>query len=101
MNADDFNLRLQPLHGTPDTADQPSAADGDENHIQRRILLQKFQPERALSRNDLIVIERMDERGVSLLTLLDCRFAGLVIVRAVQDDIRAVGAGRGELDERR
>ena len=65
-----------------------------------RHLIENFQTHGALAGHDDFVIEGMNEGHAELLTPAHRLFTGFVIVRAVQDDLSAIGFGRGNLNER-
>ena len=95
-----FNPRsfvLLPRSPTPPISPPPPT--GTKITSSARCLVEEFQADGPLSGNDIIVIEGMDKRGISLHAPFNCRRTGFVIILTVQDDIRPVGTCRGQFDE--
>ena len=101
LHADDAHIGPRLFHRAGDAADQAAAADRHHDRFDIRKLLQHLEPDRALPGDDLIVIEGMDEGELLLLLQARGLLAGFVIVRAVQDDLRAKAARGGDLYQRR
>ncbi len=87
--------------GAGDSADQASATDRRDDDFDAGMLLQNFEAESSLPRDDGIVVEGMNQSQAVGLALLDRFFVGFVVVGAVQHDLGAVGACRGNFGERR
>ncbi|KAK0350862.1 hypothetical protein LTR94_027294, partial [Friedmanniomyces endolithicus] len=98
----------QPRLGPQETDDgrhprrQPPAADGDEDGVDRvRVLAQDLQPDRALPRDDVGVVEGMDEGRAGLFLQRAGVGVGVVEAFAVQHDLAAQPLNRRHLDARR
>ncbi len=101
MHAEDLYGGICLFDGAGDSADEASAADGGDDDLDARMLLQDFEAESSLPCDDGVVVESMNQREAFLLTLLDCLFVGFVIVCTVQEDLGAIGASRRNFRERR
>ena len=84
LHSEDLHRRVRLFHGAGDAADQPSAADGNDDGFDVGMLLQNFEAERSLPRDDGIVIEGVDEREAIVFGSLDRLLVGFIVVRAVQ-----------------
>ena len=67
LDADDLHVRLGFLDHQRHPRAQPAAADRHDDPREVGDVLEQFQPERALSGDDRLVVERMDERQSALL----------------------------------
>ena len=102
LDADDPDAARVPGR---DSANQPAAADSNENGVERRLLIE-LQPERRLSEQRLRLIERVDlQRARSLRPPLACRerigvaVAADLEVGAVRSDALDLGGGRDDRHE--
>ena len=64
-------------------------------------LLEDFEADGALAGDDFFVVEGMDEGELLLLLQARGLVAGLVVICAMQDHLRAEAAGGGDLHQRR
>ena len=78
-----------------DARDEPSAADGDDDRFEVRVLLEELEADRPLPGHHEIVVERVHEDA--LLGALDPRglFERFVVARAKEDDAPGRLGGRG------
>src|SRR6266478_2818364 len=95
LHANDLNFRICLLNRTGNAADQATTTYGDDNSFNFRMLLQHFQAEGSLPRDDRVIVERMDESQMLLVPAANGFFAGLVVIGAMENDFGAVGFGRG------
>ena len=79
MHAIHLHARLEHLHGESDTCDEPSPANRNDDLIDIRKLVEYLKPYRALSGNDIRVIERMDHSAAGFLHDLQCAVVGIII----------------------
>ena len=101
LDTDDADLRPQPLHVRGDPADQPAAADGDEDRVDRLAQLpQDLHADRPLARDHVRVVVGVDER--QLASAADAHRLGVgVVVRVALEDDRRPESGDGvDLDLR-
>ncbi len=89
------------LEGAGDAADEAAAADGDDDGFEVVDLLEEFEADGSLPGHDEWVVEWMDEGHAFGFATAGGFLAGLVVVGAVQDDLRAEAAGGLHFDERR
>ena len=61
LDADDFDLGPQRLHRRRHAGDETAAADGDNQAVQARAILDEFEPGGALARDHDCVVVRMDQ----------------------------------------
>ena len=101
LHAHDAAVGLQVLHGVGKTGDQPAAADGHEDHVHVRQLLQNFKADGALPRHDAVVVEGMDERQPLLIPQAHRLSVGVVVHAGHQHHVGAVAAGGLDLGDRR
>ena len=102
LDAHDAHLRVERLHVGGDARDQAAATDGDEDRIGRvRQLAQDLHADRALPRDHVGVVERVDEGEAALAGDLDGMLVGVVEIVAVQHDLAAEVEHRLHLDGRR
>ena len=101
LDADDPNVRAQPLDRGRDTACQPAAADRHQDEPVVGQVLDDLEPDRALAGDDPVVVERRDDRQTAL------RGDGLGLCLALvgrgtdDDDLGAIGGDPLALDRRR
>uniref|UniRef100_A0A0N5A4T1 LigA n=1 Tax=Parastrongyloides trichosuri TaxID=131310 RepID=A0A0N5A4T1_PARTI len=99
LDAEDLDARLDRLGGDGAARDQAAAADGDDQGVQVRRVLQKLQAADPLPRDDALVVEGRDE-DIAVLGLKPLGLLGRAgEVEAVDDDVGAVGAGAVHLHE--
>ena len=84
-----------------DAADQPAAADGDDQRVEVGLRAQHLDAYRALAGDDQLVVERVDEGQALLVGELQRVLARLVEGVAVQHDLGAEAARALDLDHRR
>ena len=87
--SDYLNAWFQHLGSHRDAADQPSAADRDQDLVDILQFLQHLQRYRALPEHYIDIIERMDEDIAVLLFELPCLPACVIISVSVQNDLYA------------
>ena len=97
LDADDLDVRIERPGRHGDARDQPAAADGNDDGVDVVPVLDDLESDGALPRDELLVVERVDV-GESfgshqLLRLL----IGVIPDGAVENDLRAVGPGGGDL----
>ena len=101
LHAEDLDARVRLLDGDRDARRHSAAADGDDDRLEVRVLLEELEADRPLAGDDEVVVEGVDEHlvlgGLDLLRAVE-RF---VEVRAVEDDAGAVAPGAGDLHQRR
>jgi hypothetical protein len=99
LDADDLHRRLHPARGDGVAGDQPAAADGYDEHFEIADLLEHFQRDGALPRDDggIVVGGDQDERVVV------CNGGGTILAFAqgfaVEHNLGAIGFGRLHLCE--
>ncbi len=101
LHADDAHLRPQGLDRGADAGEQPAAADGDDDRVEVRRLLEDFERHRALAGDDVGVVERVQER--ELVAARDFLRAGarFAEIGPFQHHRGAELAAIGHLDQRR
>src|SRR6185437_12448890 len=62
LDADDLHVRLAGLDDRADSREQAAAADGRDDRLNVRRLLEDLECDRSLARHHVRVVERMDER---------------------------------------
>lgn len=97
LHPDDPYVRPQRLHGDRDTGRETAAADPDEDGPHLRALLQDLQADGALARDDVAVVEGVDEHRAGAVRVLLGGQEGLVDDLPVQAHVGAVLLGRGHL----
>ena len=102
LHADDLHAGIDLLDARGHTGEQSAAAGRHDDDIRRGQVAEDLQTERALTRDDLGVVVRVQERGVLLLADLARLGVSVVIAVAREHDGRAValsglrlGDGRG------
>ena len=101
LDADHRDVRAQRLHGRSHPGEKPAAAHRNDDRLDRRQLLEDFERHRALAGDDLLIVERVDEREPFALCDLGGLRARLSEIGAVEDDGRTERAAIGDLDQRR
>ena len=102
LDPDDLDAGLHALEVRRDAGDQPAAADRHEYGIDRlRRLAQDFDADRALPRDHIGVVVRMDEGQPAAAAEPGGERIGFVVRIAVQDDAGAARDDRVDLDLRR
>ncbi len=89
------------IHGKLGPRGQAAAADAHDDRAHLGALLQDLQPQRALARDDVGVVEGVDEDGAGPLRVLLGRRQRLVDHLAVQPHLGAVLPGGRDLGQRR
>lgn len=100
LNADHADAGIGFLEGTGDSADESAAPNGHDHGFNIRHLLEQFEADGALAGDDFRVVEGMDEGATLFEPPAESFFAGFVVAGAVEDDVCAVIARRGDLDQR-
>ena len=99
LHSNDANCRIVGLHRDGDAAHQPAAAHRNHHGFHIRQLLNQFQANGALPRDDGVVVEGMDI-GEPLRFAEAQRFlVGLIVIGPVKVDFGAILAGGGHLGE--
>ena len=92
-----------------DAADQTAAADGHDDRVDVGQLVEDLEPDRPLSRDDVVIVERMDERVAVLVFEFKRLVVGVVVDALDEADLGAeafcrldLGDGRdvGQTDQR-
>jgi hypothetical protein len=89
------------LDGAGNAADEAASADGDDDGLEVGHLLQQLQADGALSGDDGVVIEGVEEDEAFGVAAAAGFIDGFVEIVAVEDDFGSVVAGRGDFDQRR
>ena len=101
IDADDANLRMHVFEIGGDTGDEAAAADRNEHGIDVAARLPRdLHADRALSGDDVRVIERMDEDHLPLAGDDQRAFVGTVVVITVQYDLATQISNGLNLDAR-
>ncbi len=90
-----------PLVPGRDPADQPAAADRDQDGLGVRDLLRELGGERALAGDDLGLVERVQDEGAGLGRAGGAGLESLVVVAGDQVDLGALLRDPARLDRRR
>ncbi len=101
MHADDPDLRVRLLDCACNSADQPTATDGDDDRLEIRHLLHHFEANGSLPCDHGRVIEGVQEGHAQRLSPAHGLGASFVVIGSVQDHLRAEAPGSGHLDQRR
>ncbi len=102
LDTDDADLRAEALHVRGDPADQPAAADGDEDRVDRLPqLAQDLHRDRALAGDHVDVVVGMHERQLAAAHDAHGLGVGVVVRVALEHDGRAERSDRVDLDLRR
>ena len=101
LNADEAHRWRLSAQGDGDAGEQPAAAQGDDDGLHVRALLENFQTTGALTSDDIGVVERGDKDGAGVRGILLGDLDRLV--EGVSDllDFGTVGPGRGNFWHRR
>ena len=100
LYADDLAGGLQMLHGIGQTRDQSAAADGHQDHVHIRQLLQNLQTDGALTGHDPIVVKGMDKGQPLLIPQAHGLGIGVVIHAVHQHHVGPIAAGGLDLGDR-
>ena len=101
LHADNAALGPQVLHRVGQPRDQSAAADGHEDHIHVRQLLQDLQADGALSGHNAVIVEGVDERQSLLVPQAHRLGIGVVVHAGYQYHVGAVAAGGLDLGDGR
>ena len=101
LHSENLNRWIGFFDRAGDSANEPSAADGRDNDLDVRMLLQDFQSQSSLPGDDRVVVESVNQRQSVLPALLDGLFVGFVVIGAVQHNFGAVSASRRNFRQRR
>ena len=100
FDPDHFDLGIERLGGDGDAADQPAAADGNDQDVEIGHFGEDFERDGAGAGDDLAVVERVDEDECLLRLELAGMVVGVVKGLPVEQDPRAVALGLGDLYRR-
>ena len=100
LYADHLTGRLQLFDSFGHAGDQSAAADGGDDHVNVRQLLQDLQTDGALTGHNAVVIERMNKGIALLIPQTDRLGIGVVVHAGHQHHLRAVAAGGLDLGQR-
>ncbi len=99
LDADDPDFRPQPLDVGRHAGDQAAAADRNVDRMDRAgMLAQQLHRHRALPGDHVGIVVGMDKGRLRFLGQLGGVGAGLIVVVAMQDDLRAARRHRFDLD---
>ena len=101
LHAVDFYLGVQRLDGARNAGNQPAAADGADDRIHIRQLIENFQTDCALTGDNFLIVEGVDEGHAGFLLQLAGVVVGVVIRALNEADLRAEGFGGFDLADRR
>ena len=101
LHADHLDVRVQQLGQGGHAGGKPAAADGHQDVVHQRQLLDDLHGDGALAGGDAQVVERVDERVAVFLGQLHGVLIGLVVNVAVQNHLGAEVLRALDLDERR
>ena len=101
LGADDLQVRPQALGVDRDARDEAAAADGDDQRVQERRLLEELDGDGALARDDVGVVGRVHEAAADLGALGRRGLGARGVRRRAQRDTRAVARDGGPLHGRR
>ena len=93
LNAVDLDLRLQVLCRICDSRDQTATADRHYNGIQIIDLVQNFNTDGSLTRNDVLVVEGVHEGVSHLVAKLQRSLVGVVVYALDHYDLGTVALG--------
>ena len=101
LDADDAHPRREILHVGRDAGDEAAAADRHEDRVEIALMLaQHLDRNRALARDHVRIVERMDEGEVALAREYRRVLVRLVVVIALEHDLGAEIHHRLHLDVR-
>ncbi len=100
LDSNDLDLRRLGLDDRADARDESAAADRHDDGLDLRCLLEDLEGDRALARDHVRIVERVDEREPFALRELARVRARLGQVRAMEHDGRAELATVRDLDQR-
>ena len=93
LNAVDLDVRLEALDGKGHAGDEAAAAHRHDDRIHVGQLVQDFQTDGALTRDDLLVVVGVDEGHAGLGLQLDGLVVGVVVGAGHEADLRAQALG--------
>src|SRR5439155_3100494 len=100
LHADDPRTWPMRRRGERDTGDEPAAADRDHERVDVRRVREQLERERALSRDHVVVIERVHVRAPALVRDLERGGVRVVVALTREHGLRADALDRRELRER-
>src|SRR6202041_2497508 len=101
LNPDHADFRIGLLNRAGDAGNQTTAADGDDEYIDFRLLFEHLKPKSSLAGNHRFIVEGMDKRQTQPFAAAQSFLAGFVVVRAGKDHFRTVSPGGSYLYNRR
>ena len=100
MHADDLRLRAFLAQRQRHAGDQPAAADGDQHGVEAWAVLDHFQCDRALTRDDVGVVERVHENQPARLLQIEGGVSRFIKRMSGEHDFSAEIAGLAHLNVR-
>src|ERR1700733_3127916 len=97
LNTDHADFRIGFLDRAGDAGDQTTAADGDDEHLDLRLLFEHLKAKSSLPGDYRLIVERMNKRQTQALAAAQRFLTGFVVVRARKDHFRTVSARGGYL----
>ena len=94
LNAVNFHARVDALDGKRHARDEPAPADGHHDGVHVGQLLQNFKADGPLARDDVLVVEGVDEGVVVLFLKLERAVVSVVVDAGHKADLRPVRARR-------
>lgn len=101
LDADDRRLGVDRLDGARHAGQQSAAARGNDDDVEVGYVLQHFYADRALARDDVLVVEGVDEHRARRALDLSRAAIAVVVIVAVELDGRAVAFRRDYLRDGR
>ena len=101
LDTDDRYRRATRFDRRGDAGGKSATADRDHHHIEIGKLIQNFEADRALPRDDVLVVERVDESKTVTLLQITRVLVGIGQRLAMDDDVRTKIARVLDLHERR
>ncbi len=99
LNTVHFDVRVQSLDGVSDTGDEPAAANGHDDRVDVRDLFEDLEADGALARNDVFVVERVDEGVAFGVAQFEGFIVSVVVDPGNEADVGAVFLGGFDLGD--
>jgi hypothetical protein len=101
LDADDPEIGPKIAEGDRDPRRQPSAADRNDDRLGCGHLLRELEPDRSLARDNLRILERVDEGRAALVDVGNCGSHRVLEPLSLEDQLGPVGAAGLDLRHRR